>query len=78
MIATTYSCHMSTATPLTCTSSADAQEVRTVTLRRHLRVTVNDQIGMIHRLPEADQDVEDMGVVVEYGARGQVGVELRL
>jgi hypothetical protein len=73
-----YSSHMSIVTLLTCTSSADAEEVRTVALRRHLGVTVDHEVWMIHRLTQADQNVEDMGVVVEYGAGGQVGVELRL
>ena len=39
---------------------------------------VHDEIGVIHSLPQADEQVEDVRVVIKHRATGDVVAELRL
>lgn len=39
---------------------------------------VYDKVWMVNRLPQPDQDVKNMGVVVKHGPALHVGVELGL
>ncbi len=39
---------------------------------------MHDEVGVADGLPEADEQVEDVRVVVEQGARGDIGTEASL
>lgn len=46
--------------------------------RAALRFAVDDKVRVVDSLTKPDEDVEDVGVVVEYGARLNICVELCL